>query len=70
VLLKKNEKLYYLFNLTKGNLMNIKQAAEKSGLTERAIRYQITKGTGIGRYFKRDTMGKWSVDGRLVKRVK
>jgi hypothetical protein len=50
--------------------MNIKQAAKKSGLTERAIRYQIAKMTGIGRHFYRDTMGKWTVDGRLVKKVK
>jgi hypothetical protein len=50
--------------------MNIKQASEKSGLTERAIYYQIKKKVALGKHFKKDTMGKWQVDGRLVKRVK
>lgn len=50
--------------------MNIKEAASKSGLTLSAIYYQIKHKKGLGRYFKRDTMGKWSIDGRLVRKVK
>lgn len=50
--------------------MTIKEASIKSGLTQAAIYKQIKEGRALGLHFKRDTMGKWYIDGRLVRKVK
>jgi len=50
--------------------MTIEEAAKKSGLTVAAIYKQIREQRALGVHFKRNTMGKLEIDGRLVKRVK
>jgi hypothetical protein len=50
--------------------MTIKEAAIKSGLSLGAIYKQIREERALGRFFKRDAMGKWVIDARRVKAVK
>lgn len=47
--------------------MNITEFAKKAKLTPQAIYYQIRKGVGYGRYFKRNHAGKWEIDARRVR---
>ncbi len=50
--------------------MTIKEAAAKSGLTQAAIYKQIKEDRALGRFFERDSMGKWQINPKLVKKVK
>ena len=50
--------------------MTIKEAAIKSGLSLQALYKQINEGRALGRYFKRDSMGKWVIDAKRVKAAK
>ena len=47
--------------------MTIKEAAIKSGLSIGALYKQIREGRALGRYFKRDAMGRLVIDARKVK---
>ena len=50
--------------------MTIQEAAKKSGLTVFALYAQIREKRALGLHFKKNSMGKLEIDGRLVKRVK
>ena len=50
--------------------MNVKECAEKIGLTKYAVYKMIRDGRGIGSHFKYKPGAGWTIDGRLVKRAK
>jgi len=50
--------------------LNVKECAEKIGLTKYAVYKMIREGRGIGQHFKYKPGAGWTIDGRLVKKVK
>ena len=58
---------YHRWTIFLGEEMTIKDAATKSGLSLGALYKQIREGRALGRYFTRDSMGRWVIDARKVK---